>query len=86
MVNISKRNLRPLTVREQKEALIASLKADLEEAPKYKRSDFKKLLIEYEKDLKSKEFAEKTISKYVRNAKWFIENYTSEDEYLTKDY
>ena len=85
MVNISKRNLRPLTAREQTEELIANLKATLQEVPKYKRSDFEKLLIDYEKDLKSKEFADKTISKYVRNAKWFIENYTNDNEYLTKD-
>lgn len=42
-------------------------------------------MVQYEKDLKSNEFADKTISKYVRNAKWFIEKFTSEDEFLTKE-
>ena len=82
---MSKRYLRTKTPREQTEEMIETLKATLEQAPELFKKDFEQYVVEYELSLIEHEFADKTISKYVRNAKWFIENYTSNDRPLNKD-
>lgn len=80
-----KKDLRNPTQRETTLALIETLKETLGETPELYSQDFKELVKQYEKDLESSEKAPKTVQKYVRNAKWFITNYTSDEEPLSKE-
>lgn len=52
--------------------------------PNLYKEDLEEDLIKYEQDLISHEFAENTIKKYVRNASWFIDNYSSDEEPISK--
>lgn len=85
MIILSKKNLRNDSAREQTQQLIKQLQKQLLVVPELNKNDLKDKLKEYESDLKRHEFAENTINKYVRNAEWFIENYSSEAESLDRD-
>lgn len=78
----TKKDLRPKTQREITEEFIKSLQDSLEAAPVMFREDFESKLPEYEQSLNSIQRAPKTISKYTRNAAWFVENYTSNEKPL----
>lgn len=80
-----KRNLRAPTARETTLALIETLKETLGETPSLYMDDFVKFVHQYEIDLISSEKAPKTVQKYVRNANWFIQNYTDNNDPLTKE-
>lgn len=58
----------------------------LEKPPDMFRKDFIKKLNDYRIDLIEHEYAKKTIEKYLRNARWFAENYTSDDYPLRKEH
>lgn len=82
---MSKRNLRKDSAREQTEKLIEQLQKQLLVVPNLYKNDLERYLEVYEEDLESNEFAENTIKKYVRNAKWFIDNFSSDEEPLKKE-
>ena len=79
------KELRAPTARETTLALIQTLKDTLGETPEMYKQDFLNVVDSYKKDLYLDEKAPKTIQKYVRNAKWFIDNFTSDDNPLIKD-
>ena len=63
---------------------LKNIKDQLDEPIELNKSDLEEYLVEYEETLILEEFAENTIYKYVRNAKWFVETYVKDDEYLNK--
>ena len=82
-----KRNLRSDSARTQTEQLINQLNKQLLETPELYRNDLLKGVKQYKEDLITHEFSENTIKKYVRNARWFIENYCSHcDSVLARNF
>lgn len=78
----TKKDLRPKTQREITQDFIKSLQESIEAAPSMYKEDFEHKLAEYEHSLVTLEFAPKTVSKYTRNASWFVNNYTSNSKPL----
>ena len=79
---MSKKNLRNDSAREQTEKLIEQLQKQLLVVPELYKKDLEIKLKEYHSDLIKHEFSDNTIKKYVRNASWFIENFSSDKEPL----
>lgn len=79
---MSKKNLRNDSAREQTEKLIEQLQKQLLIVPELYKKDLEIKLKEYYSDLIRHEFSDNTIKKYVRNASWFIENFSSDKEPL----
>lgn len=59
--------------------------SQLEAVPELYKSDFEELIESYEKSLIEHEFAPGTKKIYLRNAKWFINNFSGEEEPVTKE-
>ena len=81
---MSRRQLNRDSKKEFLREQLKSIKAQLEEPVELKKSDLIEYIDLYEERLIEEEFAENTRLKYVRNAKWFVETYASDDEYLKK--
>lgn len=61
------------------------IEKELQEVPELFQHDLLDLLSNYERSLVVNEFAANTRKKYIRNAKWFIDHYATDETPIAKD-
>lgn len=79
------KQLNPNSSKEFIRQQIKVFEEQLKEPVLLNKAELEELLKQYEESLATHEFAESTRLKYVRNAKWFTDKFSSNEKHLTKN-